>query len=291
MKKLPGSRLVSLVVFLAGPSFVAAGEHCRHPDCGRVCRVSAPGSHRHVPEVCYREIKFTVRKPRCQTELALEKSQLVKPTYEPVVEPGCAIVSIPVCHHETCVEVCRELVPETTLKTVTLDNGSWCTVHRKCFHLGPKSCETVWVPNCVETCVPSTEMVSRDVLVPKTHETCHEEPTPISFPIHSIARRFEKEDVYRHVPVTTEKWVEEEVVIRVPFVTSRCVSCRQEFESDDDLPAADLWRGDERAGAPHRAPRTEAAPTAPFLISPTPQGSRQSAPQPPLRRAMPELDL
>jgi hypothetical protein len=291
MSKLLGSFLVFLGLAYAAPNFVAASERCQHPGCGPVCRLYVIESHRAVPEVCYREIKIKVCKPRCQTDLVLEKSQVVKPAYQPLVEPGHATVLIPVCHHKTCFEVCHELRPETTHKTVTVDDGHWCTVCRKCHFLGGKTCEQVWVPNYGETCVPTTELVCRDVVVPTIHEECRDVPTQTSFPIHTLDRRLEKEDVYRHVPVTTEKWVEEEIVIRVPFVTSRCVSSRQVFESDDARPNPCPPCGPECGRAAHRPAGPLAAPTAPINMTPTHQSSPQSPPVSPAHQAIPKIDL
>jgi hypothetical protein len=219
--------MLALGAVAFAPSLLLAGSHCRHPDCGSFCHVSAIASHRHVPEVCYKEIRYKVRKPRCRTELVLETTKVGRPVYQPSVEPGRAIVTVPDCREQTCMLLTQEYLPETKERRVAVDAGHWATASRSCGLCGPKACEHVWVPKIVEPCVPTTELVSRDVWVPKARVECHDVATEVKFEIHTTCRRWECEDVSRHVPVTTEEWVEEEVVIKVPFVTARCVTCRR----------------------------------------------------------------
>ncbi len=234
MKTLVCIALVSFELAFFIPSLVVAGERCRHDTCGTVCRVYVIDSHRRVAEVSYREIKVKVPRKTCETRLVEEKSLVVKPVYQRAVEPGCATVAVPRRQQVVCLETRRESQTETVMKSVTVDAGEWATMTRSCGLCGPIVCEHVWVPKYVETKVPSTELVYRDVVVPRVHEKWHDVPCTVDFPIQTTNRKLESEEVVRHVPVTTEKWVEEEVVIKVPFVTWRCVSCRQVFETPDD---------------------------------------------------------
>src|SRR4051812_25521180 len=107
--------------FVAGPA--RAGDHCPHAECGATCHSYVIDSYRHVPEVGYRDIRIKIREPRCRTELVEETSQVVIPSYQPTVETGHAVITVPRCRHTTYFETCRECRPETRLKPVTVDAG------------------------------------------------------------------------------------------------------------------------------------------------------------------------
>ncbi len=74
------------------------------------------------------------------------------------------------------------------------------------------------------------------MIVPETKVECRNTPLLIEFPLEKSVVHFNTEELVRHVPVTTETYVEEEVVIRVPFATTRCVACRQVFKTEDQAP-------------------------------------------------------
>src|SRR5262249_25027159 len=179
---------------------------------------------------------------------------------------------------KTCLVTHEETVPQTVMKPVCVDAGHWATVGRRCSLCGPKTCQTVWVSRRAQVLQPTTEMVCREVIVPETHEECHEVPTPVSFPVHTESRGFEKQEVTRHVAVTTQDRVDRQGVIRVPFGTWRCVTGARECEPASACPPqASGWDPGSGHGHPHpsgqhggplpapQRPTTHPAPLPPAL--------------------------
>jgi hypothetical protein len=227
---LPTLAAVCATAVITAPTH--AGSRCHHPGCGTTCRIVID-SHRYVADECVREIRVTVPKLRCQTDLEVETSRVVSPTYHPMVEPGHATVSVPECKQETYCVVRRKCCPETKMKSITVDAGHWTTVCRKCTPCGPKVCEARWCPHYKEVCVPTTELVCRDVVESRVRDVYRDTPKHVCFPIETSERRDEVEEVSRHVPVTRAEWVTAEIVVKVPFVTARHVPCRTSITTDD----------------------------------------------------------
>jgi hypothetical protein len=208
-----------------------------------------------------------------------------------VIEPGRAVVPVPECREKTCMVLSHDYRPESRETALAVDAGQWATVSHKCGLCGPKTVEQVWVPKIVETCVPVTELVCQDVWVEKTHVECRDVPTEVKFPIHTTSRRWECEVVYRHVPATTAEWIEEEVVIRVPFVSAQCVACRHVVETED-CPARDVPHCADRCGQARSLPALDATVSrSPELITPTPQVRLPESPQAPVAPVRPNVEI
>lgn len=236
MRKLLRFCLSSLSLAVASPSLAVAGDRCKHVDCGNVCSIYVIDSHRHVPEIRYKEIEIKLPKKLCKTILVEEKSEVVKPSYQTFIEHCATTIKAPHCKLVTSYVSCQECRPETTYKPVTVDVGHTECICQPVGHCGKVVATEVWVPKYIETYLPCTEIVCRDVLVPKTKVECQEFSYEHRFPIENSVVRYTKEELIRHVPLTIENHVEEVIKIRVPFATNRCVSCKEIFKSGDCSP-------------------------------------------------------